>query len=182
MGLAGHATYTAMTGLGLGLSRQTSRRWLQILLPMLGLAAAIFAHSLWNSRAVQGIFDHVFNQPHAWNFWQAAVRVALINGPFVAGVVIATNLSLRKEAKVIAAQLADELEANHPYISPAAMLTAWGRYRARRRILWARGVFAWWTLKQLQRTFIELAFCKWRGKDQNVIRQRISLLRSRLGF
>jgi hypothetical protein len=171
-----------MTGLGLGLSRQTSRRWLQILLPMLGLAAAIFAHSLWNSRAVQGIFDHVFNQPHAWNFWQAAVRVALINGPFVAGVVIATNLSLRKEAKVIAAQLADELEANHPYISPAAMLTAWGRYRARRRILWARGVFAWWTLKQLQRTFIELAFCKWRGKDQNVIRQRISLLRSRLGF
>ncbi|MGH7601925.1 MAG: PrsW family intramembrane metalloprotease, partial [bacterium] len=29
MGLAGHATYTAMTGLGLGLSRQTSRRWLQ---------------------------------------------------------------------------------------------------------------------------------------------------------
>ncbi len=180
MGLAGHATYTAMTGLGLGLSRQTSRRWLQITLPILGLAAAIFAHALWNSRAVQGIFDRVFNQPQAWNFWQAAVRVALINGPFVAGVVIATNLSLRKEAEVIAAQLADELESNHPYISPAAMFTAWGRYRARRQILWTRGLPAWWTLRQLQRAFIELAFCKWRGKEQSAIRQRIRLLKNRL--
>jgi RsiW-degrading membrane proteinase PrsW (M82 family) len=182
MGLAGHATYTALTGLGLGLSRQTSRRWLQIVLPMLGLAAAILAHALWNSRAVQGIFDRVFNQPHAWDFWQAAVRVALINGPFVAGVAIATNLSLRKEAKVIAEQLAYELEANHPYISPAAMLTAWGRFRARRRILWARGIFAWWTLKQLQRAFIELAFCKWRGKNESAVRQRIRMLKSRLDF
>jgi len=182
LGLAGHATYTAMIGLGLGLSRQTSRRWLQIVLPVLGLAAAIFAHALWNSRAVQGIFDRVFNQPHAWDFWQAAVRVALINGPFVAGVVIATNLSLRQEAEVIAAQLADELESNHPYISPAAMLTAWGRLRARRQILWRRGVVAWWTLRQLQRAFVELAFCKWRGKEQSAIRQRIRLLRSRLDF
>jgi RsiW-degrading membrane proteinase PrsW (M82 family) len=182
MGLAGHATYTAMTGLGLGLSRQTSRRWLQIALPMLGLAAAIFAHALWNSRSVQGIFDRVFNQPHAWDFWQAAVRVALINGPFVAGVVIATNLSLRKEAEVIAAQLADELESNHPYISPAAMLTAWGRFRARRRILWTRGIGAWWTLRQLQQVFIELAFCKWRNRDQREIRQRIKRLRGKLNF
>lgn len=182
MGLAGHATYTAMTGLGLGLSRQTSRRWLQIALPILGLAAAIFAHALWNSRAVQGIFDRVFNQPQAWDFWQAAVRVALINGPFVTGVVIATNMSLRQEAEVIAAQLADELEANHPYISPTAMFTAWSRFRARRRILWGRGIFAWWTLRQLQRAFIDLAFCKWRGKDQNGIRQRIRLLKRRLDF
>jgi RsiW-degrading membrane proteinase PrsW (M82 family) len=182
MGLAGHATYTAMTGLGLGLSRQTSRRWLQIVLPMLGLAAAIFAHALWNSRAVQGIFDRVFNQPQAWDFWQAAVRVALINGPFVIGVVFVANLSLRKEAAVIAAQLADELESNHPYISPASMLTAWGRFRARRRILWARGLPAWWILRQLQRAFIELAFCKWRGKEQSGIRQRVKMLRDRLDY
>jgi RsiW-degrading membrane proteinase PrsW (M82 family) len=182
LGLTGHATYTAMIGLGLGLSRQTSRRWLQIALPLLGLAAAIFAHALWNSPAVRGIFDRVFNQSNAWDFWQAAVRVALINGPFVAGVVIATNLSLRKEAEVIAAQLADELEANDPYISPASMFTAWGRFRARRRILWTRGLPAWWTLRQLQRAFIDLAFCKWRGKEQNEIRQRLALLRNRLDY
>jgi RsiW-degrading membrane proteinase PrsW (M82 family) len=180
MGLAGHATYTAMTGLGLGLSRQTSRRWLQMALPILGLAAAIFAHALWNSGAVQSLFDRVFNRPNAWDFWQTAARVALINGPFLIGVIIATTLSLRKEAQVIAEQLANELELNHPYLSPATMLTAWGRYQARRKILWTRGLPAWWTLKQLQRAYIELAFCKWRGKNQSGIRQRIKSLQSRL--
>jgi hypothetical protein len=118
-------------------------------------------------------------QLSAWDFLP---RVALINGPFVIGVFIATTLSLRKEARVIAAELANELEANHPYLSPAMMLTAWGRFRARRRILWRRGIFAWWTLKQLQRAYVELAFYKWRGKNENEARQRIKLLRKRLGY
>jgi RsiW-degrading membrane proteinase PrsW (M82 family) len=177
LGLAGHATYTAITGLGLGLSRQTSRRGLQIALPILGLATAIFAHALWNSKAMQVIFNPAGGQLNAWDFLP---RAALINGPFVIGVIIATTLSLRKEAQVIAAHLANELEANHPYLAPAMMLTGWGRFRARRRILWTHGVFAWWTLKQLQRAYIDLAFCKWRGKNQSEIRQRIKSLKSRL--
>ncbi|MCI0695788.1 PrsW family intramembrane metalloprotease [candidate division KSB1 bacterium] len=179
LGLAGHATYTAITGLGFGLSRQTSRRWLQIALPILGLATAIFAHALWNSRALQVILNPAIAQLSAWDFLP---RVALINGPFVIGVIIATTLSLRKEARVIATELGNELEANHPYLSPAMMLTAWGRFHARRRILWTHGVFAWWTLKQLQRAYIELAFCKWRGKNQSDIRRRIKVLRERLDF
>jgi RsiW-degrading membrane proteinase PrsW (M82 family) len=48
LGLAGHAMYTGMFGAFLGLARQTMRRWLKIVLPLLGLLLAILAHA-WNN-------------------------------------------------------------------------------------------------------------------------------------
>jgi RsiW-degrading membrane proteinase PrsW (M82 family) len=176
-GLAGHATYTAIIGLGLGLSRQTPRRWLKVMLPMLGLALAILAHAMWNSKTVQSALDLTFIQSAAWRI---AARVALINGPFFVGVIVAVALSWRKEAQVIAGQLVGELDANDPYVASGMMLTVRARFRARWRALWKLGVHAWWTLKQLQRALIELAFSKWRGKDESGIRQRIRMLRGRL--
>jgi protease PrsW len=47
-GLAGHALYTGMFGAFLGLARQTSRRWLRVFLPLVGLLLAILAHA-WNN-------------------------------------------------------------------------------------------------------------------------------------
>jgi protease PrsW len=47
-GLAGHAMYTGLFGAFLGLARQTSRRWLKVFLPLLGLLLAILAHA-WNN-------------------------------------------------------------------------------------------------------------------------------------
>jgi RsiW-degrading membrane proteinase PrsW (M82 family) len=181
-GLAGHATYTALIGLGLGLSRQTQRRGLKIVLPMLGIAGAIFAHALWNNDAVQNFFDRFFSQHRAWAAGPTATRVALINGPFFIGVVIAIIFSWRKEAHVIALQLIDELNPNDPYTAPAMMLTFKSRLQARWKILWSSGIIAWWTLRQLQHAYIDLAFCKWRGKDESEVRQRIGKLRTRLAL
>jgi RsiW-degrading membrane proteinase PrsW (M82 family) len=181
-GLAGHATYTALIGLGLGLSRQTQQRALKIIFPFLGLALAILAHALWNNNAVQSYLNGLFNPQTMWKAGPLAARVALVNGPFVIGVIIAVTLSWRREARVIAEQLADELEPDDPYVAPEMMLTFRGRWRARRRTLWGRGIFAWWTLRQLQRAYIELAFCKWRQRDIGEIFQRIELLRERLGI
>jgi len=179
-GLAGHATYTALIGLGLGLSRQTRQRELKMLLPILGLLLAVLAHALWNNESVQSFLDRLFNQQNIWGAGPTAARVALINGPFFFSVIIAVTLTWRKEALVIAEQLTDELKPNDPYVSPAMMLTVSGRLLARWRILWMRGIGAWWTLKQLQRAYIELAFCKWRDKEDREIRQRIQTLRDRL--
>lgn len=181
-GLAGHATYTALTGLGLGWSRQTSQRWRKIILPILGVTLAILAHALWNSETVQNFLDGLFTQQNAWSAKATAVRVAIINGPFFIGVIIAITLSWRKEARVIAEQLADELPPDDPYVAPDLMLTFRGRSRARRRLLWARGLAAWWTLRQLQRAYIELAFCKWHQKNDSAFRRRITSLRKRLGI
>jgi RsiW-degrading membrane proteinase PrsW (M82 family) len=48
-GLGGHALFTGMFGLCLGFAIQTSRRWLSILVPLIGLVLAIAAHRLINS-------------------------------------------------------------------------------------------------------------------------------------
>jgi protease PrsW len=48
-GLGGHALFTGMFGLCLGFAVQTNRRWLRILVPIIGLALAIAAHRLINS-------------------------------------------------------------------------------------------------------------------------------------
>jgi hypothetical protein len=48
LGLGGHAMFTGLFGLFLGLAAQTSRTWLRVLAPVLGLLLAIAAH-LWNN-------------------------------------------------------------------------------------------------------------------------------------
>jgi RsiW-degrading membrane proteinase PrsW (M82 family) len=48
-GLGGHALFTGMFGLSLGFAVQTNRRWLRILVPIVGLILAIAAHRLINS-------------------------------------------------------------------------------------------------------------------------------------
>ncbi len=48
-GLGGHAMFTAIFGAALGLAMQTRRRWLKLLAPAVGLAAAIGAHALNNA-------------------------------------------------------------------------------------------------------------------------------------
>jgi len=46
-----HPLFTSMTGIGLGLARQTGNTALKILAPILGLAMAICMHSIWNGSA-----------------------------------------------------------------------------------------------------------------------------------
>ena len=49
-GLSAHALFTALFGASLGLAMQTSRRWLQILSPVVGLLLAIAAHMFVNAQ------------------------------------------------------------------------------------------------------------------------------------
>lgn len=57
-GLGGHAMYTAILGASLGVAVQTRRRWLKVVAPLFGLAAAIGAHAVNNAlpllAAIQG--------------------------------------------------------------------------------------------------------------------------------
>jgi RsiW-degrading membrane proteinase PrsW (M82 family) len=44
----GHPIYTSMTGIGLGLSRQSSNTFVKFAAPVLGLMVAIMLHAIWN--------------------------------------------------------------------------------------------------------------------------------------
>jgi RsiW-degrading membrane proteinase PrsW (M82 family) len=48
----GHPLYTSMTGIGVGLARETSRTWLRFAAPVIGYGAAVFLHAFWNFSAV----------------------------------------------------------------------------------------------------------------------------------
>jgi RsiW-degrading membrane proteinase PrsW (M82 family) len=47
----GHPLYTSMTGLGFGVSRETTRPWLRWGAPLIGYMAAVTLHSVWNTAA-----------------------------------------------------------------------------------------------------------------------------------
>lgn len=47
-----HPLFTAMTGIGFGLARESERAWLRVTAPLLGYAAAVLLHMIWNGSAV----------------------------------------------------------------------------------------------------------------------------------
>ena len=49
-----HPLFTSLTGIGLGLARQSSNLAIKIIAPIIGLLMAMFMHSLWNGSAVFG--------------------------------------------------------------------------------------------------------------------------------
>ena len=49
-----HPLFTSLTGIGLGLARQSNNTAVKWLAPILGLGMAMFMHSLWNAAAVIG--------------------------------------------------------------------------------------------------------------------------------
>lgn len=48
----GHPLYTSMTGLGIGIARETNRTWLKVLAPIGGYMAAVVLHAVWNGSAL----------------------------------------------------------------------------------------------------------------------------------
>src|SRR5678816_52661 len=49
-----HPLFTSLTGIGLGLARQSTNIVVKIVTPIVGLLMAIFMHSMWNGSAVFG--------------------------------------------------------------------------------------------------------------------------------
>lgn len=49
-----HPLFTSLTGIGLGLARQSSNVAVKVLTPIVGLFMAIFMHAIWNGSAVLG--------------------------------------------------------------------------------------------------------------------------------
>jgi protease PrsW len=49
-----HVTFTAMTGIGCGISRESHNTVVRVLMPMLGYGCAVLLHAIWNGMAVIG--------------------------------------------------------------------------------------------------------------------------------
>jgi RsiW-degrading membrane proteinase PrsW (M82 family) len=94
LGPFSHPLFTAMTGLSLGIARQTTRPWIRRLAPLVGLAAAMALHSAWNASTTLGcVFFAVY---------------VLVMIPALIAVAVMAVSALRGESRIIRAQLVDE--------------------------------------------------------------------------
>lgn len=134
-----HPLFTAMTGIGLGLAVVARSRGVRAGAPLVGLAAAIALHSLWNTSAGAGLF--------------VAVYLLIMIPVFLAlwGVIA---LALRREARLIAANLRGVL----PDEQVTALSSLGERRRARREAARRGGRPAKRAMADLQQVAAELAF------------------------
>jgi len=49
-----HVTFTAMTGIGCGIARESHNTLIRIIMPLIGYGAAVFLHAFWNGLAIIG--------------------------------------------------------------------------------------------------------------------------------
>ena len=122
-GMGGHAMFTGMFGLFLGLAAQTQRTWLRILAPLVGLILAVAAHMLNNALPLfAALASAAAGQPpqpdpeqdlHDMGFLAAFVSGSLIQltifVPFLVITVIAIWRSGVWERRVIREELAEEV-------------------------------------------------------------------------
>lgn len=153
MGPFCHPLFTSMTGIGLGLARETNQRWLKWTAPIAGLGAAMFLHFVWNLSASFGI-----------GFFIAYFFVMV---PAFLGVGIVGLFSLRREANIIRVHLESVVREGILSRDDLIVVTsAMGRVGAAARAF-SEGGFAKWTLrKKLHALATELAFHAWRSSRE----------------
>jgi RsiW-degrading membrane proteinase PrsW (M82 family) len=93
-----HPLFTSLTGIGLGLARQSRNVAVKIFLPVLGLFSAIVMHAIWNSSAA-------FGGGAAWLLTYLIVMV-----PAFAIMIVIIILALRREGQVVREFLLHDLE------------------------------------------------------------------------
>ncbi len=119
-GLGGHAMFTGIFGAFLGYTRQTRRRSMRVILPLIGLALAIAAHAFNNSLGL--IITILLREtgeelpelgpppePPFLDVWlTASLQNLVLFLPFVIIVLVALRWSGKWERRVIKEQLASE--------------------------------------------------------------------------
>jgi hypothetical protein len=150
-----HPLFTSFTGIGLGLARQSPRRWVQRVAPLAGLAGAISLHSLWNAGASAGlIFFAIY---------------AVIMLPALLALLVVAAVSLKFEGRIIHRQLAGEAAAG--YFAPAEyaqLCSVRGRLHASTSAFRTGGFAGWRKQRDLHRAASELAFLRQRAEHDGV--------------
>lgn len=139
-----HPLFTAMTGLGLGLARESTKGWVKWLAPMAGYAFAVFLHSVWNTAATLSGMVVLVMLP-LWLF-------------FVTGFFVMVMLLVRRKGRIIGEHLKDEVLTGHLTVAELELVTSvWS---------WWRATFSWGGAPA--RRFVEaasrLALSKWHSR------------------
>jgi RsiW-degrading membrane proteinase PrsW (M82 family) len=142
-----HPLFTSMTGIGLGLARQSNNILVKFIAPVAGLLAAMTLHSLWNFSGIPlGLISFL------------GVYL-LVMVPTLLGVLIVVFFALRREGRIIRHYLAPELQSG--LISEQeynALSSVGGRIGSSFQALSSGGFSGWRAYSRFSQVATELAF------------------------
>ncbi len=142
-----HPMFTSLTGIGLGLARQSRNTLVKIITPIFGLLTAIAMHSIWNGSAV--IFG-------AGGFLLAYILI-MVPAFFIMFIVI--GLALRREGQIVREFLTPDFQSGLMNPQEFRQLgSIFGRMGASYYAFSRGGIRTWKTCRQLNQTASELAF------------------------
>ena len=184
----GHALYTASTGAGLGLAEETKNPIVRWVAPVAGYIVAILLHFLWNF-----VGSRMGNLPLATLAVIYPFITAILIMPGVVTLLAITYFAWKRESRVIAEQLKDEVQRGVVRPGEYAVL-ADDRQRAQRiwQTLYHHGPLPWYLMRQFYNLESALAFRKWhtargeplpsslRAYSEDAYREHIAALRARL--
>jgi hypothetical protein len=184
----GHAAYTALIGAGVGVARQLPRLRQRVLCIVCGFLIAIAAHFAWDAW-VQ--FYPVSQTPFA--LVEIHLRTLVMEGPFLALVLLLLAMGLHLEGSALRRQLSSEANSGMGAVEPAEIATLvspWGRFKARLQRLGQHGLAGYLRLGRLQSAQLDLAMERWHRERDEVdepleaedhLRQRVLELRASAG-
>ena len=142
-----HPLFTSLTGIGLGLARQSTNTAVKILTPIIGLLMAIFMHSIWNGSAVLG-GGGLF-----------VITYLLVMVPAFIIMLVVIGLGLRREGQVVREYLTVDLNrgflTQEEYKQLGSIL---GRMGSSFNALTQAGVGGWRARMRFNQLASELAF------------------------
>ena len=166
-----HPLFTSLTGIGLGLARQSRNIAIKFLTPVVGLLMAIFMHSIWNGSAVFG----------GGGIFILTYIVVMVPAFIIMLVVI--SLALRREGQVVREFLIMDLERGlftpDEYKQLGSIV---GRMGSSFNALSKRGVKGWRARMRFNQLASELAFHRSRvsrgvhSASQDVLAQEAAYL------
>jgi RsiW-degrading membrane proteinase PrsW (M82 family) len=142
-----HPLFTSLTGIGLGLARQSNNFAVKLLTPIVGLLMAIFMHSIWNGSAVFG-GGAVF-----------VLTYIVVMIPAFVIILVVIGLALRREGQVVREFLVVDLERGtltREEYDQFGSIT--GRMGSSFKALTSSGVKGWRSRMRLNQLASELAF------------------------
>jgi hypothetical protein len=145
-----HPLFTSLTGLGLGIARQTRNRAVAVVAPAAGFVGAVALHALWNAGASAGLlFFAVYG---------------LVMIPALAVLLAIVAVSLKFEGRIIQAQLASEAATGLlPGDEYMRLCSVRGRLHASAAAFRQGGLAAWRERHAFHRAASELAFLRRRS-------------------
>lgn len=141
-----HPLFTSMTGIGLGLARQSNRKAVKVFVPVAGLLSAMLLHFIWNRSASSSLSN--------FNFIYGLVMM-----PIFAGAIVAIVFALRREGRIVREHL--WYDCQRGLFTPDEyyrLCNVRGRMSASYRALKWGGVRVWRTRMKFNQTASELAF------------------------